>query len=192
MTKQEKQLNIYEKLIEVRKKVLYLQKDSKAYNFKYANEDSILSAIRPSMDELGLFLEFEMTSLSQISDKTCQAEFTFTWVNASNPKEKTSSKMFLQTVTGDTQKIGGLATYANRYFLYKYFNVPTGDLDPDARSELCSAKQISAIEAAINGDKALRDGMLKFLNVKEFAAIPADQYGTVIDTITKKKRAQNA
>jgi len=193
MSKEKKQeLNIYQKLVEVRKHVEYVQKSSKGYNFKYANEDAILSAIRPAMDELGLILEFEMLEPKPISEKVCQVGFVFTWINAENPSERIEKKMFLQGPIGDVQKMGGLMTYSNRFFLYKFFNVPTGDLDPDARQGTISVQQLAYLEKEINGDTDLREKMLNWCQATDFSQIQPHQYPTIMQTIAKHKADKEA
>lgn len=187
----EKKLNLHQKLVEVRKQVAYIQKNSKGYNFKYADEDAILSAIRPAMDELGILLEFEMDDLNQINEKHSQARFTFVWVNAENPTERIKKYMSLQTITGDTQKIGGLCTYATRFFLYKFFNVPTGDMDPDARNGKITVDQLSHLEAEVNGDTELRTKMLSWAQAKDFSEIRPDQLPTILKTVAKHKKDKN-
>lgn len=189
--KAEKKLNIYQKLVEVRKHVEYVQKSAKGYNFKYADEDAILSAIRPMMDELGLILEFEMMEPTQINDKICQVGFTFTWVNADSPDEKITKNMYLQTNIGDVQKLGGLCTYANRFFLYKFFNVPTGDMDVDARSGKINVAQLANLEKEINGDLELRKKMLDWAQASDFSQIQAHQLPTILKTIATYKQEKS-
>lgn len=191
--KQEKKLNIYQKLVEVRKNVEYVQKSSKGYNFSYANEDAILSAIRPVMDELGLVLEFEMLEPQQVNEKICQVGFVFTWVNAENPEERIEKKMYLQSPVGDVQKMGGLCTYSTRFFLYKYFNVPTGEMDPDARGGKINVQQLAHIEKEINGDLELRNRMLRWAQASDFSQIQAHQYETILKSVEhhKAEKAKN-
>ena len=136
-------MNLYQKLIEVRKQIFYIQKSAQGYKFQYATEGHILAAIRPKMDELGVFLEAEMNSLEPVDvcickDKTqvmlkgLKASFTFTWTNADTPEEKINKTILVQGVDSDITSVGGLLTYAHRYFLFKFFSVATDKLDPDA------------------------------------------------------------
>jgi len=135
--------NLYQRLVEVRKSVKYIQKTTDGYKFKYANEGQILAAIRAKMDEESVFLEMEMVSLEPVEChmiidkqiKTLQGlkcVFEFTWTNADNPVEQIKKKMILQDSESIIKTCGGLMTYANKYFLYKFFSVPTDKLDPDA------------------------------------------------------------
>jgi hypothetical protein len=187
MTK-EKQLNLHQKLVQIRREVEYIQKNTKGYNFKYADEDSILSAIRPKMDELNVILEFEMLEPKPINDKVCQVGFVFTWVNADQPSDKMKKSMYLQGPIGDVQKMGGLCTYANRFFLYKFFNVPTGDLDPDVRHGRITVDQLAHLEKEINGDIELRQKMLDWSQASDFSQIQPHQLPTILRTVAEHKK----
>lgn len=139
---EDKKLNLYQKLIQVRKEVVYLQKSAAGFNFKYATEGQLLASIRPKMDELGVFLEMDMISLTavectfmkdkqQVAVNGLKAEFEFKWVNAENPNETIVKKLILQEQESCIETVGSLMTYANRYFLYKFFSVATDKDDPD-------------------------------------------------------------
>ena len=49
-------MNIYEKLIEVRKKVPYLQKIESGEQYKYVSSSQVLSKVREEMDKQKLLL----------------------------------------------------------------------------------------------------------------------------------------
>ena len=134
--------NLYQKLVEVRKSVEYIQKNAKGYNFQYANETQILGAIRGKMDELNVFLEIDMIALDPVeceymADKALRkiaglkATIIFTWTDADNPTDQIKKQMIVQDSESEITTVGGLLTYANRYFLYKFFSVPTDKEDPD-------------------------------------------------------------
>lgn len=143
--KSEKQnpLNLYQKLVQVRKQVPYIQKTGEGYGYSYATEYDILSKIREKMDELNVFLEIDMVSLEnidvcEIKNKVVhnipgvKATFEFMWINADNPTENIKKKLIVQDSESGISTVGGLMTYANRYFLYKFFSVATDKMDPDS------------------------------------------------------------
>ena len=73
-------MNIYQKLIEVRKEVEFLVKDEQGFQYKYVSGSSVLNTIRPKMDELGLML---------ITNILSAKHERFTWEgvdNKGNPK----------------------------------------------------------------------------------------------------------
>jgi len=129
-------VNLLQKLIEVRKQIDYLQKDTKGYNYVYVSGSSVLSKIRPIMDAQGVILKTEIEEYKlniQPKEHIIEARLLFTWINAEKPEESLTIKSVGCGQDTDTAKaIGKLMTYSERYFLLKFFNVPTDDDDPDA------------------------------------------------------------
>lgn len=137
-----KPLNIYQKLIEIRKSVKFLQKNASGYKFKYGTEGQLLYAIRDKMDEMNMLLTMDMGNLQDIEcsvlkDKQLikipglRTTLSFTWINADNPSETLTKNIVLQNAETDIRTVGGILTYGYRYFLYKFFCVATDELDPD-------------------------------------------------------------
>lgn len=137
-------LSLYKKLIEVRKMAPYIKKDAKGFNYTYVKESTVLGLISGAMNDQGLLLVQEMVDLQTVTvrvpaTKTSPAievpgikgKFQYTWINADNPEERLSCIQFIQDSDSEAQACGGLMTYGMRYFLLKFFNVPTDNLDPD-------------------------------------------------------------
>lgn len=129
-------MNIYQKLIEVRKSVPYLQKEAKGHQYNYVASSQVLSSVRSKMDEIGLLL------IPAVVDKRVNIEgksiFTeldmeFTWVNAENPEETITRPWYGQGMDTSGEKgVGKALTYAEKYFMLKFFNIATDKDDPDA------------------------------------------------------------
>lgn len=136
----ETKLNLYQKLVQIRKCAPYLKKDAKGHNFVYVQESTVLGVISDAMNDQGVILYQEITSLENVlmNDKTgksvtgVRATFVYTWINADNPTEILKCTHMLQDSKADVMGCGGLMTYSMRYFLLKFLNIPTDKLDPDA------------------------------------------------------------
>jgi len=140
------ELNLNQKIIEIRKLVSVLKKDTAGNNHKYVSEDQILNAISGKMDELDLLLEPQIlngTSKSYphtyttVSGKVrneivYSADMSFTWTDASTKETKVIQWTMAGQMGDISQSQGSALTYANRYFLLKYFQVSTSEQDPDA------------------------------------------------------------
>ena len=133
-------LNIYQKLIEVRKSCAYLQKENAGYQFKYVSSSQTLGSLRKTMNEYGLMLIPSVKDV-RVTNKTTQKGneeiFTeifidFTWVNADNPQETLTCPFYGQGVDSGERGVGKALTYAEKYFLLKTFNIPTDKDDPDS------------------------------------------------------------
>lgn len=133
-------LNIYRKLIEVRKSVPYLKKDNQGYKFKYVSSSQTLGALRDAMDNQGLLLVPSVTN-SEIRDHQTSKgdheyftalDITFTWINSENPEEKIICCWTGQGLDAGEKGVGKALTYAEKYFLLKFFNIATDEDDPDS------------------------------------------------------------
>ena len=135
-------LNIYQKLVEVRKGVLYLQKENQGHQFKYVSSSQTISALREKMDELGLLLvpsileEHLHTKWANkeagATEHMTELVVEFTWINAEKPEEKITCRWYGQGLDTGEKGVGKALTYAEKYLLLKFFNIATDKDDPDA------------------------------------------------------------
>ena len=148
----EKKLNIYEKLIKVREACPGLKKDEQGkLMYKYVSSSAVLTALREAMDTHGLLLIPEVLShdireyetekedtygktkkgISYFTDLTLQ----YTWINCENTEEKIICQWCAQGVDTGEKGVGKALTYGEKYFLLKFFNIPTDKDDPDAHQK---------------------------------------------------------
>lgn len=166
-------LNIHQKVLLVRRSLSYMQKDTEGFGYKYTKESAILSAIKPMMDKVGLNLDMEAERVEDvgvavyvknekkyINVSGIRIYFTFTFTNADNPVETIIKKKIVQDAGSDIKTIGALETYANRYFLTKFFLIPNDKADPDAHeksletatSKSLTSNQILEVKEWVNND----------------------------------------
>ena len=141
-------MELKEKLMQMQTKAPYMKKDSKAYNFNYVNEESVLSFVRPLLAEYKIHAYPELASQSVDRVETLvkgkpSIEFLFTGIGAikfydAETKETLSIPWVFTGSNGDpSQAFGSAMTYCMRYFWLKFLQIPTGNDDPDKwRSEL--------------------------------------------------------
>ena len=61
-------------------------------------------------------------------------KLTYVWINADKPEEQFEVTFYAVGQQDDVSKAHGTAlTYAERYFLMKFFNIPTDEDDADAK-----------------------------------------------------------
>lgn len=132
--------NIYQKLVEVRKSVPYLKKENAGYQFKYVSSSQTLGALREAMDIQGLLLIPKITR-EEVRDHTTRKGdheyFTilnveFTWVNIDKPEEMVICPWYGQGLDDGEKGVGKALTYAEKFFLLKFFNIATDKDDPDS------------------------------------------------------------
>lgn len=162
-----KEQNLHQKLVSIRKSIPYLQKENKGKQYNYVSSAQALSAIRDKMNELSVLLVPRITGHSvienikgdkQTSTYFTEADFQFSWVNADNPEETITCEWYGQGVDIAGEKgVGKAATYAEKYFILKFFNIPTDKDDPDTfQTKVDQRKpQEAASEIEINEIKKL-------------------------------------
>lgn len=134
-------MSIYKKLLEIQKKVKGLSKDSKSHNYNYVSGNKLLGFIKPIMDEQGLILKQEILSIENVrqdyetkyskkSEILSKAMMRFTWVDCETGEK--DENLFGANGQNDWEKgLGSAITYAERYFLLKYFHIATDEDDID-------------------------------------------------------------
>ena len=197
------QLNIYQKLAQVRKAVEVIQRNKKGYGYTYVSEDEILAKITVYMDKLHLSLipsivggttkvepyTYEKTKSTAkgdiyteaVNEILVSADMVWTWINNDNPEERVSVGWALVGQQSDaSQAFGSGLTYSDRYFLLKFFNVSTPSDDPDHfRSK---QKETQAAE-----DKMIADEIIKNVDaeIKAYLADHTDKSESVKKFVAK-------
>jgi len=138
-------LNLYQKLLVIQTKINGLGKDKSTYNYKYVTGDKVLGEIKPLMNSLGLILKQEVISIENtrqdyLTAKGSKSEILskvmmqFTWIDCATGDKDVN--LFGANGQNDWEKgLGSALTYAERYFLLKYFHIATDedDIDNDQR-----------------------------------------------------------
>ena len=139
-------MNLYQKLVEIQKTVRALSKNSSAgYGtsaYKYVSGSKVLDFIRPKMDELGILLSQQIDSIEneridyqvKSGDKSellSKVMLTDTRIDAESG-EKLPVKFGANGMNNWDKGLGSALTYAERYFLLKFFHIATDEDDVDA------------------------------------------------------------
>lgn len=165
---EQKELNtLDEKLMELKKLVSIMKKDSEGHGYNYVSEESILLTINDKMIELGIKLTPKFvpgTLFSQVvnyqnakgqpkTDVLVRSELQFIWKDIKTGETEVIDWGLLGQQADGSQALGSGLTYANRYFLLKYFNATTSNDDPDKiRSAIAAEeerKKISAVQTKV-------------------------------------------
>lgn len=145
-------LNLHQKLVEIRKEVTSLTKDQKGdgLTYRYVSSSQVLHAVRAKMDELQVLLVPSIVghevgrSAIDFYDKDgrvhkrtttyfTELDMTMTWINAEVPSEQIECRWYGQGVDIAGEKgVGKALTYSEKYYMLRFFNIPTDADDPDA------------------------------------------------------------
>ena len=141
-------MNVYQKIIEVKKVVKNFLKDAETSgkgSYTYTSGSQILSSIKEKMEEVGLlFLPVETVHRGwttfnyrnsygdEKTDFIVEGELYYEWINADDPNDRQRVSFEYYGQQNDISKAFGSAlTYSERYLLLKSLGAPTDEDDPD-------------------------------------------------------------
>ena len=118
-----------------------LTKDATSNNGAYVSGNKVLVPVRAKMDELGLLLVPEVeeatftrqdyqTKGGTKSEMFCALKIKFTWIDTET-KETMVCNWASSGLNGWDKGYGSALTYGERYFLLKFFHIPTDRDDVD-------------------------------------------------------------
>ena len=172
------QLNLYQKIADVKANIEGFTKDTKGYNYSYVSGSQVLHRIRNKMIEHNLLLvpktsdenykQIEVTRFNKkasreitTSEFVVEMKLTYLWINADKPEEQLEVSFYSVGQQDDVSKAHGTAlTYAERYFLMKFFNIPTDEDDADVKQ-----KQEKYNKASSQTVGVLKQEVLNFIDL---------------------------
>jgi len=208
--------NIYKKLLEVQKKVIGLGKDKKSFGYDYVTGSKVLEHIKPILNSQGLILKQEIIAVERerIEYKAKSGEKSemlynvwqkFTWIDT-DTGEKDENTFFSSGMNDWEKGLGSALTYAERYFLLKYFHIATDEddidntvrkndelvsLEPIKKEESkISEKQIDYIVDLIAKTKSDLSAFLQYFKIKEISEMTASQAVEGIKMLEKKIKTE--
>ena len=145
MSEKKQELNLFQKIADVKANIDGFTKDAKSYNYSYVSGSQVLHRIRNKMIENNLLLvpktseenykQIDVTRFNKkagreitTSEFIVEMKLTYVWINADKPEEQFEVTFYAVGQQDDVSKAHGTAlTYAERYFLMKFFNIPTDE-----------------------------------------------------------------
>lgn len=172
------ELNLYQKIADVKANIEGFTKDTKGYNYSYVSGSQVLHRIRNKMIKHNLLLvpktsdenykQIEVTRFNKkasrevtTSEFVVEMKLTYLWINADKPEEQLEVNFYSVGQQDDVSKAHGTAlTYAERYFLMKFFNIPTDEDDADAKQKQEKYNKVSSQTVGV-----LKEEILKFVDL---------------------------
>lgn len=144
-------MTIHEKLQRIGEMCDVLVKDASGYNYKYVKEEAVLAKVKAGFKKYrvnmytqivpGTFTVTPYTydkydakakATKPINEFIVQAQTLNTFVNIDNPEEKLEVPFAMVASMEDPSMASGSAlSFSNRYFLLKFFQIPTTTDDPE-------------------------------------------------------------
>lgn len=206
------ELNLYQKIADVKANIDGFTKDTKGYNYSYVSGSQILHRIRSKMVEHNLLLvpstsneqwtthSYKNKKGYEVVDFVVEMDLNYKWINADKPEEQLDISYHAFGQQSDISQAHGTAlTYAERYFLMKFFNIPTDEDDADAKEKQdkyskVDPKNIAELENEITmfselmkslGKDVSTDQVKQQLKISDINQLSNNQIATMIATLDK-------
>lgn len=200
-------LNLKQKLIEIRKTIGILQKtEAGNKGAKYVDPEVLLLKARDGMDKHSVLLTCEVLShtITQIKAPTKNdpnnVDFLFNgalvykWMDADSDDVILCNWVATATHMQDpSMAFGGALTYSERYFMMKFFQIPTPKDDPELLKgkagviECINDDQIANIDSLIEETKTDISAFCNHYGIKAVKEIYASNYNGVIGLLEAKR-----
>lgn len=161
-------MELYEKLLKIQTEVSGLKKDTKAFGYDYVSGTKILHFLKPIMDREKIILKTEVLSIdnerqdykTKTGDKSeilSKVMMRFTWIDTETG-DKDENLFGANGQNGWDKGVGSALTYAERYFLLKYFHIATDEDDIDKPKEKLDDSKLKGCE---KWTKEQKDAVIK-------------------------------
>lgn len=161
---EEKVLNLYQRINEIRKKVDYIQKDKAVStgggSYKAVTHDAVTGILRQQLNEYGVICVPNLVT-SKANDRVGDAKqfrydatYSFDFVNCDKPEEKLTIIIEAHAMDNADKAPGKALSYAKKYAVLKLFEIETGE-DEESRygQEFDSSSYIELIKTSKNMDE---------------------------------------
>jgi len=204
-----KNLNIYQRILAVMGDVDYIQKSAKTVNnqYRFVSHDQVAAVIHPQLVSHGIVVvpstksiaqeEFEVIQKGErVIQHRTQICLTTRFVNADNPQDFVETETWGYAIDSSDKGPGKAVSYAYKYALLKMFCLETGE-DPDqvaqpAETKVApiSAEQKREIERLIGQDDLLVEKVLREAKAPSLAEISSSKFFPLVTKLraTMEKR----
>lgn len=203
--------NIYQRINEAKHSMEGFVKDKTGYQYNYVSGSQVLHKLNPELYKHGINITFKTSdakyeSVNVVVKGKEKKEYIvslnvhYTITNTSKHDEKIESTIFAIGQQDDPSKALGTAlTYSERYFLMKFFGLPTDEDDADAKEKQdkyskVDPKNIAELENEITmfselmkslGKDVSTDQVKQQLKISDVNQLSNNQIATMIATLDK-------
>lgn len=176
-------LNIYQRINAVMKKVEYVKKDSTVKvsatgGYKAVSHDNVTALVRKHMVEQGIALTVNQTSAvfddrevignTPVKGRMYNGCYDICFVNIDKPSDKITISVNAQALDNGDKAPGKAMSYATKYAILKTFMIETGESDEsrsfDPSLEPISASELLELQELMKDADRTPENLLEFLN----------------------------
>jgi len=198
-------MNLTEKLIDIRKAVGYLQKTEKGnQGAMYVDPAVLVQKIRSKMDEVGVLLipALKNSTVESIPSPTksnpnamaylFRSEMLYTFMDAEGTKIEVPWFITGKHLQDPAMAGGAALTYFERYFLLKFFQIPTSKDDPEhftaKTATALTEEQVKELETLINYTNSNLESFLKYAKADTLENIQPAKFGMLKAMLLTKEQ----
>lgn len=136
-----KNLNVYQRINEIRKKVEYLKKEQQVPGYKVVTHDQVTGALRDFFIEYGVIVVPNEMSSHMINTDTqtgsgtpwmrYEAKYTIEFINMDKPEETIAINVSAHAMDTGDKAPGKALSYATKMAMLKLFSIETGEDDEE-------------------------------------------------------------
>lgn len=190
------ELNIYQRVNEIRKSVSYVQKDKKVTGYKAVGHDQVTAVLRAALVEFGVVVtqsliesSFEETgSLTGSGNKWMMytAKYAVKLVNVDTPDDFIEVITESQALDTGDKASGKAMSYAVKYAMLKTFSLETGEDEEGRQGDIQQKKddeekQKANVEINNQLNKYVDDAELSYLACGTIAALESMSKGDLLE-----------
>lgn len=196
--------NIHQRINEAKHSMEGFIKDSKGYQYNYVSGSQVLHKLNPELYKHGINITFKTSDAKyeavnvvvkgkEKTEYIVSLNVHYTITNTDRIEEKIESTIFAIGQQDDPSKALGTAlTYSERYFLMKFFGLPTDEDDADAKQKRetyapkAKPEHIKDLQdkikqaVEIGGDDASEQKVMQWLRISDYNTITEAQINPMI------------
>ena len=201
--------NIHQRINEAKHSMEGFIKDSKGYQYNYVSGSQVLHKLNPELYKHGINITFKTSDAKyeavnlvvkgkEKTEYIVSLNVHYTITNTDRIEEKIESTIFAIGQQDDPSKALGTAlTYSERYFLMKFFGLPTDEDDADARQKrevyaakakpehIKDLKEKIAQAVEIGGNDASEQKVMQWLRISDYDTVTEAQINPMIKRLNE-------
>ena len=199
-------LNIYQRINEVKKEVTYVKKDANVQGYKAVSHDQVTAVLKESMVKNGIIItqslkESKSEETGQLTGKGAKwamytATYLIRFVNIDKPEDHFIVEVESQALDFGDKASGKAMSYAIKYAMLKTFGLETGEDDEGRQDgfkakqeekQPISEKQTDVIRKLIVETESKEPALLKYYGIESLELMPSKLFNTVKLQLEAKK-----
>ena len=201
--------NIHQRINEAKHSMEGFIKDSKGYQYNYVSGSQVLHKLNPELYKHGINITFKTSDAKyeavnvvvkgkEKTEYIVSLNVHYTITNTNRIEEKIESTIFAIGQQDDPSKALGTAlTYSERYFLMKFFGLPTDEDDADAKQKRetyapkARPEQIKDLKdkikqaVEIGGNDASEQKVMQWLRITDYDTVTEAQINPMIKRLNE-------